>query len=139
MTTYYRVSDAALRDLTAEQFAALAANKRGDLRLYVVDAQPPPTATQVVIETGVVVGPLGAHLTYGLRDKTAAELEADDLATERQKLDAWLTDINARLALDNAASALLTNAQRIGELEKDTRVLLKVARRYVRQERRGLV
>jgi hypothetical protein len=137
MSTYYRVSDGALRELSAEQFAALAPNKRADLRLYFIDAPPTPSATQVVIDAGIVVGPIEAHLTYALRDKTAAELEADSLSDEKAQLDAWLTDIQAQLAIDNAARALLTNVQRINELEKDTRVLLKVAKRFVREAKRA--
>lgn len=137
MTTYYRVSDAALRELTGEQYAALAPNKQADLRLYVVDPKPVPSAIEVVEQGPVNVGLVEAHLTFLLRAKTAAELDADDLAGERQQLDAWFTDIQAQLAIDNAARALLTNVQRINELEKDSRVLLKVAKRYVRQEKRA--
>jgi hypothetical protein len=137
MTTYYRVSDSAFRELSAEQFAALAPNKRADLRLYIIDAQPTPSATQVVVDSGIVVGPVEAHQTYSLRDKTASELEADSLSEEKAQLDGWLTDIQTQLALDNAARSLLTNVQRINELEKDTRALLKVAKRFVREAKRA--
>jgi hypothetical protein len=138
MTTYYRITDQVLRDLTPEEFAALAQNKRDILRVYVIDAQPVPSATQVVVSAGLVVGPVEAHKTWALRDKTADELEVDNLAAEKAQLDNWLTDVQTQLALDNPARALLTNAQRINELEKDTRVLLKAAKRYIRQQKRAL-
>jgi hypothetical protein len=137
MSTYYRVSDGAFRELSAEQYASLAPNKRADLRLYIIDVQPTPSATQVVVDSGIVVGPVEAHQTYSLRDKTASELEADSLSDEKAQLDGWLTDIQTQLALDNAARSLLTNVQRINELEKDTRVLLKVAKRFVREAKRA--
>lgn len=138
MTTYYRITDQVLRDLTPEEFAGLSQNKRDTLRVYIVDAQPVPSATQVVVSAGLVVGPVEAHKTWALRDKTADELEADNLAAEKAQLDNWLTDVQTQLALDNPARALLTNAQRINELEKDTRVLLKAAKRYIRQQKRAL-
>jgi hypothetical protein len=138
MTIYYRTTDGALRDLSAQQYADLAQPKKDTLRVYIVDPRPVPSATQAVDNGLLVVGPVEAHLTWVLRDKTAAELEGDSLKAEKAQLDSWLTDIQTQLALDNAARALLTNAQRINELEKDTRVLLKAAKRYVRQEKRAL-
>lgn len=121
----------------ARDFAAPPNAAKGWVPL-IIDAQPTPSATQVVVDAGIVVGPAEAHQTWSLRDKTAEELEAESLRDEKAQLDGWLTDVQTQLALDNAARALLTNAQRINELEKDTRVLLKIAKRYVRQEKRSL-
>ena len=137
MTTYYRVSDGALRELSAEQYAALAANKRADLRLYVVDAQPVPGANQVVIDAGIVVGPGEAHRTYVLRDKTADELEADSLRTERDQIDAILADIVAQRAVDRTTWDALTANQLRAEQWRDRQALLRFANflaRRVKQE-----
>jgi hypothetical protein len=137
MTTYYRVSDGALRELSAEQFAALAQNKRADLRLYVVDAQPVPTAQQVVVSGPVVVGPVEAHKTYTLRDKTATELEADSINTERAQIDAMLADIQAQRAVDRTTWDALTANQLRAEQWRDRQVLLRFANflaRRVKQE-----
>jgi hypothetical protein len=137
MTTYYRVSDAALRELTAEQFAALAPNKQADLRVYIVDARPIPSATEVVVDVGVVVGLVEAHYTYGLRAKTADELEGDALSAEKiDQIDGYLLDLNTQLNISNADRALLTNVQRINELEKDTRVLMRAVKFLLRQAKR---
>jgi hypothetical protein len=132
MTTYYRVSDGALRELTAEQFAALAPNKRDDLRLYIIDSQPVPSATQVVVDAGIVVGLAEAHQTYALRDKTADELEADALA-ERTQLDAMLADVNAQRAVDRATWDAYTANQLRAEQWRDRQALLRVANFMVRR------
>jgi hypothetical protein len=137
MTTYYRVSDAALRELSAEQYAALAENKRTDLRLYIVDPLPTPSANQVVVSGGVVVGPVEAHLTYTLRDKTPAELESSDLALERSKAQEILTDLDTQRAIVRATWDAYTANQLRAEQWRDRQILLRVAHflmRRVRQE-----
>ena len=138
MSTYYRVIDGAFRELTPEQYAALALNKRADLRVFIVDAQPVPTSQQVVVNGGIVVGPVEAHQTYTLRDKTAEELEADSLKDEKAQLDSWLTDIQTLLAIDNATFNAMSNADKFNTLRDTMRVTLKAAKRYVRQEKRAL-
>jgi hypothetical protein len=107
-------------------------------RPLTIDAQPTPSATQYVVAAPIVFGPLTATQGWQLVEKTAAQLEAEDLQSEKAQLNTWLDDVQTQLALDNATRALLTNVQRINELEKDTRVLLKIAKRYVRQEKRVL-
>jgi hypothetical protein len=137
MTTYYRVSDAALRELTQEQYAALADNKRADLRLYVIDPLPTPSPNQVVVDDGVVVGPVEAHLTYTLRDKTAAELEASDLSLERSKAQEIITDLDTQRAVVRATWDAYTANQLRAEQWRDRQILLRVAHflmRRVRQE-----
>jgi hypothetical protein len=118
-------------------FAAPPNAAKGWLPL-VIDAQPTPSATQRVVDAGIVFEPTQARQTWALVDKTADELEADALNDEKAQLVNWLADVQTQLNLENAARALLTNAQRINELEKDTRVLLKIAKRYVRQQKRSL-
>jgi hypothetical protein len=106
-------------------------------RPLTVPEQPVPSATQVVVDAGIVFTPDTATQQWALREKAAAELEGEALKDEKAQLDGWLDDIQTQLALGNAERALLTNAQRISELEKDTRVLLKAAKRFVRQEKRS--
>ena len=139
MTTYYRTTDAQLRYLTPEQFAALQANgKAANLRLWVVDSRPVPGASQVVIDAGIVVGPVEAHETWALRDKTADELEADALSEEKAQIAAYITDLQTQLDISNAARAALTNVQRLNELEKDTRIAMKAAKFLLRQAKRAI-
>jgi hypothetical protein len=137
MTTYYRVSDAALRELSAEQYAALAANKRADLRLYVIDVPPVPSANQIVVDAGIVVGAVEAHKTWALRDKTAAEIESEALLVERAQIDAMLADIVAQRAVDRTTWDGYTANQLRAELWRDRQALLRFANflaRRVKQE-----
>jgi hypothetical protein len=136
MTTYYRVSDAALRELTAEQYAALAANKRADLRLYVIDVKPTPSANQVVVDAGVVVGPVEAHQTWALRNKSALELEDDSLAAERAQIDAMLTDLQAQRAVDRTTWDGYTANQLRAEQWRDRQILLRFANFLARRIKR---
>lgn len=120
MTIYYRTTDGALRDLTAEQYAALADSKKATLRLWIVDAKPTPSATQVLVDGGIVVGDTEAHQTWTLRDKTQAELDADAAAAARatdiEQIKAVLT------ALKNGTG---TSAERLTRLE---RVVFRLAK-----------
>jgi hypothetical protein len=136
MTLYARINpdtqQPEVRDFTTEPSFAKG------WRPLTVDVKPTPSATQYVVAAPIVFGPLTATQGWVLVEKTAAELEADSLKDEKAQLDGWLTDVQTQLALDNAARALLTNVQRINELEKDTRVLLKIAKRYVRQQKQAM-
>jgi hypothetical protein len=136
MTLYARINPDTQQP-EARDFAAEPSFAKG-WRPLTIEAQPTPSATQYVVPAAIVFGPLTATQGWVLVDKTAAELEAESLKDEKAQLDGWLTDVQTQLALDNAARALLTNLQRINELEKDTRVLLKVAKRYVRQQKQAL-
>jgi hypothetical protein len=139
MSTYYRVSDGALRELTPAQFAALAPSKRTDLRLYVVDPRPTPGANQTVVETGLVVGPVEAHLTYGLRALTAAEIERSSLDQERAQVDTILADIVAQRAVDRTTWDGYTAAQLRAEQWRDRQVLLRLANFLARRVKQELV
>ena len=113
MTTSYRVSDGALRDLSPEQFQALAPNKRADLRPYVIDAQPTPSATQYVESGPVNVTYTEARKTWLLLDKSAEQVERE---TEVAQAKAVL------VALKNGTG---TSAERLARIE---RVLFRVAK-----------
>lgn len=74
MTTYYRVTDGTLHELDAEQFDGMAESKKAILRAYIVDEQPQPSPTQMLVEAGIVVSEDEARKTWALRDLTAEEL-----------------------------------------------------------------
>jgi hypothetical protein len=144
MTIYARIEDdgsITLRDLDPALVAMWVETnnpKALQLRLYVVDAQPVPSATQVVIDAGVVVGPLEAHQTWGLRAKTADELEAEALAAEKEQVNAYLTEVNTQLDITNATYNAMTNAQKLDVLRDDRRVTLKVAKFLLRRAKADL-
>jgi hypothetical protein len=137
MTTYYRVSDGEFKELSAEQYAALSPNKRDNLRLFIIDEQPVPSATQLVIDGGLVVGPVEAHKTWSLRDKTAEELAAEqtaaDLAAEGPTIAQLITDIKTQLDIDNTAFNAMTTADKFVVLRQDRRLLLKACRYMLRR------
>lgn len=83
MTTYYRTTDGALRDLTPEQYASLAQSKRDTLRVYSIDPQPTPPSTQYVVAGPVVVDATTARKTWLLVDKSPEQLEAEAFAASQ--------------------------------------------------------
>jgi hypothetical protein len=93
----------------------------------IVDAQPVPNASQVVIDTGIVIGQTEAHQTWGLRDKTQAELDADAQAAELAQLKAMVaaltTDIQAGIT-----AAPTTAAQAFVEIQDLKRRALRTDR-----------
>jgi hypothetical protein len=139
MTTYYRVIDGELRELTAEQYAALAPNKREGLRKWVVDAQPTPAANQAVFDAGIVVGPVEAHQTWGLRAKTADELERDAIRGERGDIDAIISSIDTQRAVTREQWDGYTANQLRAEQWRDRQVLLRLAKLLARQIKREAV
>jgi hypothetical protein len=139
MTTYYRTKDGSFHELSAEQFAALQANGKAEaLRLYVVDLMPTPSATQVVVDAGIVLGPIEAHQTWGLRDKTADELEADAIAAELAQVDTLLANIDTQNAITNAQFNAMTTAQKFDVLRADRNHLLRAAKFLLRSAKRGV-
>jgi hypothetical protein len=138
MTTYYRITDSTFHELTAEEYAARQANgKAVALRLYVIDAKPAPSASQVVVDAGVVVGPVEAHQTWSLRSKTSSEQETEALLVERAQIDAMLADITAQRAVDRTTWDALTANQLRAEQWRDRQILLRFVNfmaRRVKQE-----
>lgn len=116
MTTYYRITDGSFHELSVEDYAARAPNKLADLRVWVVDAQPVPTASQVLIDAGIVVGAVEAHQTWGLRDKTAAELDADAQAAEAPAVMAMLAALSDDIQA-GAGVAPATQAQAFAQIQ----------------------
>lgn len=136
MTTYARLNSGGtfdqFVDLTAEQYAALQANgKAAWLRTWIVDTKPVPTATQVVINTGIVITATEARQTWGVRAKTQTELDSEENEAERTRLRTVITNIAASVAAPDIAG---TAAERIVKLETRTlrleRICLWLLRRF---------
>jgi hypothetical protein len=143
MTTYARIDAQGaferLIDLTPEQFAALQANgKAAWLRLWIVDAKPVPTATQVVISAGIVITATEAHQTWSVREKTEAEQEAESIIVERNSsIDGILADIATQRAVNRTTWDAYTATQLRAEQWRDRQVLLRLANlvaRRIKQE-----
>lgn len=132
MTTYARLTQdgtalEAILELTALQYAALAAWKRSFLRLYVIDAQPEPSTTQKVVPGAPSIGVAEYHVTWQLVAKSQAELDRDDQTTElallRTLLGALQADIDAGIT-----AAPTTAAQAFVEIQDLKRRALRADR-----------
>lgn len=127
-----------LVDLTPEQYAALQANGKAIwLRLWIVDAAPTPSATQVVESGPIVITSTEAHQTWVLREKTASEIEQESVRAERDKIDEVLADLTAQRAVTRTQWDGYTAAQLRAEQWRDRQVLLRIAHflaRRVKQE-----
>jgi hypothetical protein len=135
MTIYYRTTDGRSDiNLTQAQFDALAPNKRANLRVYIVDQIPAATLTQVPGSPVLVVGPVEAHLTYPLRNKTAGELESEALAVEATTNAQLILDVKTQLDITNATFNALTDPQKIAVLRDDRRLLLRAVRYLLRRQ-----
>lgn len=148
MTTYARITPEGsfdrLIDLTTEQYAALQANGKAMwLRLWFVDARPTPGATQVVIDNGIVIGPSEAHQTWAMREKTAAELEAEQNAAEQPTLLQMIAAITADIDAYNASPDVTGTAverltkleARMKDLERQQRRDNRILRYYLRSQK----
>lgn len=148
MTMYARLNVGGnierLIDLTADQYTALQANGKATwLRLWVVDAKPAPSATQVVIDAGIIITATEAHQTWGLRDKTQAELDVDtnalELPTVVAYVDQWTTDIQAYTTNIDTSGTIAVQAANMWVHIKDLqRMVLRNNRalRFLARERR---
>ena len=95
---------------------------------YSVDPQPTPSATQAVVNAGVVFDAAAARQTWALRDKTQAELDAEARTAEKDML------LVAAAFLDSAAPT--TVAQCAADIQKIKRCLKWLLDQAVR---RGVV
>ena len=102
MTTFYRVTDGTLHELDAETFDGMAESKKQILRAYVIEERPIPSATQAVVDAGVIVGEEDARQTWALRDLTADELRIS--VTPRQIRQA-LNAAGLRASVEAAVTA----------------------------------
>lgn len=141
MTTYVRLdAEGAIErhlDLTPEQYAALVANgKAAWLRLWIEDPFPVPSATQVIVDAGIVITSTEARQTWALRDKTPSELEADAILADRAKIEEIFTSLTAQRAVTREQWDGYTAAQLRSEQWRDRQVLLRFAHFLARRVRR---
>lgn len=147
MTAYVRLNaDGAIErhlDLTPEQYAALQANgKAAWLRLWVVEAEPVPTATQVVAPGPITISATEARQTWTIRDKTQVELDAETNAADRplllQMIAAITADIdgyNANPDVTGTAVERLAKLEtRVKDLERQQRRDNRILRYYLRSQ-----
>jgi hypothetical protein len=100
------------------------------IRNAVEGVKPTPSATQVVIPTGWDIGETIATRTYGLRDKTPEEIEAETKTANRDALIAnAISDFN--LALTNWGT--ITTAQQKAVLKRCVQVLIAMLRNELTQ------
>lgn len=132
-----------LVELTPEQFAALQVNGKSTwLRSWVVDQQPVPTATQVVVESAILVTPTEARQTWVLREKTQLEIDLETNASDRPALLQMLSVITADIDSYNAnpdvtgtAVERITKLEvRVKELERQQRRDNRILRYYLRSQ-----
>lgn len=135
MTLYARINPDT-STIEVRDFGTAPSAAKGWLLLILVDP-PTPGPTQVATLSVVIANNVATQV-WTLREKTAAELEAEDLQNERAQIDGYIANIQTQLDISNAARAALTNAQRINELERDTRATMKAAKYMLRQSKRAL-
>jgi hypothetical protein len=102
----------------------------------IIDEQPVPTQTQVLVAS-LVIGE-EAHQTWGLRDKTEDEIEAEAIRAEKSQIAGYIADIQAQLDITNSARGAMTTSQRLNTLENDTRALLRFCKLAARHLKRTL-
>lgn len=145
MTIYARITPEGsvdqLIELTAQQYASLQVNgKSSFLRLWIVDPQPTPSPSQVVMRGPITVGATEARQTWTLRDKTSAELEREqylaDLPTLRALLSAITADIQAYNPTPDvsgtAVERLAKLESRVLDVERQQRRINLIDRHYLR-------
>lgn len=144
MTTYARLTQDLqqldrLVDLTADQYAALAANGKAIfLRVYVPTPQPAPVQGKVILVGSPAIDATNYTTTWVFRDMTDVELKQVALqqalnADQQALAQTALNALNAQIAIDAAAWAALTAAQKVDTLFQDRQVVLRVVRYLLRQ------
>ncbi len=98
-----------------------------------IDAQPVPSASQVIVQNAITFAATTATQSWSLRAKTQEELDGEELHAERDQIATYLADIKTQLEITNAARGALTNAQRLNELEKDSRVTMRAVKYLLRR------
>ncbi|MES3013280.1 MAG: hypothetical protein V4750_06060 [Pseudomonadota bacterium] len=126
MTDYARPdpSDPTRNDL--RDFAAPPPFAKG-WRPLTIDAQPTPSASQVLVNTGIVFTATTATQTWSLRAKTQAELDADAEAAELAALKAMVQALSEDIAL-GVTAAPTTAAQAFVHIQEIKRQVLRLNR-----------
>jgi hypothetical protein len=133
MTIYARLDPvtnalSALVDLTPEQYATMQANGKAlFLRLYIIDAQPAPSAAQKVIEGAPLITATEYHKTWSLVNKTQAELDADAQAAELVQLKAMVAALTTVIDA-GVTTAPTTLAEAVTKIQAQNVQLVRLAR-----------
>jgi hypothetical protein len=109
---------------------------KGWLLLTIV-AAPTITTTQVAELSIQISGGIATEV-WAVRDKTAAEIESEELQAEREQINAYLAEVNTQLDITNVAYNALSNADKLNVLRDDRRITLKCVKFLLRAARRGL-
>lgn len=117
---YYRTSDAAVIDISAEQFAALAPAKQGAHRPYSVAPLPAVTSTQKAVPGHVVVTDTTAAKTWTIVDKTQSEIDA-----EAEAVQSAVDYSQAKTAFNDLRNGVGTAGERLTRIEKVLARLLR--------------
>jgi hypothetical protein len=125
MTYYARINP---NDGTTDvrDFAAPPPAAKGWLPL-VIDAQPVPSASQVVVQNAITFGATTATQTWSLRAKTQAELDGDAQAAELTALRTMVQALTDDIAL-GVTAAPTTAAQAFVHIQELKRQQLRVNR-----------
>lgn len=119
--------------LTADEYAGLVSNgKAVNLREWVPTSAPVVSESEVVQEAPPAIDKATATQQWSTRQKTDTENVLSELSAEKDSLRTYITDVKAQLDVTNNARAAMTANQRINELERDTRVLLKAVKYLLR-------
>jgi hypothetical protein len=136
MALYARLNDAeqfiGLAEFTDEQYAAFVANGKSRLvRPWIPVLMPTPNASQVVEPAAPIIAPESVTQAWNLRAKTAEELNADAVETERQALALIVANLAASVAAPDVSGAA---GERILKLEarmqRVERICLWILRRF---------
>lgn len=119
---YYRISDGALIDITAEQFAALAPVKQALHRPYSVAPPPVLTPTQKAVVGPIAYTDSAATHTWIVVEKTQAEKDEDTEAAQRA-----IDYADAKAVYLNLKNGVGTAAERLTRIEKVLARLLRDA------------
>lgn len=129
-----------ITEISDQQIAQWQTSNNPKLSLYkllVVDPSPVVGKNELLQIGGYIDEGNTTRQTWSVVPKPAELIEVEELMAEKVQLDKHLTDIKAQLDITNAARGALTNAQRLNELEKDTRVLMRSVKYLLRQAKRG--
>ena len=133
MTAYARLDPIAgtvnaIVNLTQAQFDALNGNpKQAYLKPLVIDTQPVPAASQIVVDAGYVIEAAQVRQTWALRAKTETELLAASQATELAAIKSFLTQLDNFITANDTA-APTTAAQAFADIATIKVVLWRLAR-----------
>jgi hypothetical protein len=133
---YARINpDTTLQEV--RDFAAEPSFAKG-WRPLTIEAQPTPSATQYVAAAPIVFGQLTATQGWVLLDKSADQIEAEEVQAAKAGYQAHIDALNVQLDITNAMRGAMTTNQRLNTLEADTRATMRAVKDLLRQAKRAL-